>query len=150
LAGSQLSVVQGLASSHLAVLPATQAEAAHWLSLTHRLSAVQGAVLAVCWQAPVLGSQLSSVQTLPSLQSFCTPPQDPPLQVSALVQALPSSQLPLLNGAKMQVPLALVQLSAVQTLPSVQLIAAPLHLPALHTSPVVHRLLSSQVPANAV
>jgi hypothetical protein len=56
----------------------------------HALPSSQDAVLFVCTQ-PLDGLQLSSVQTLPSLQSGGGPPtHDPLAQVSLVVQALPS------------------------------------------------------------
>src|SRR2546428_10823874 len=73
---------------------------------------------------PVAGSHESSVQTFASLQLGAGPPtHTPPAQVSAVVQALPSVQ-----GAVFDVftqPVAGLQASSVQTLPSLQLSAAP-------------------------
>src|SRR5262245_14132181 len=105
---------------------------------------LQGAVLLVLTQ-PVAGLQLSSVQTLPSLQLGAGPgTQLPPLQTSPTVQALPSLQgLVLLLLTQ---PVAGLQLSLVQTLPSLQLGGGPgTQLPPLHTSPTVQALPSLQV-----
>ena len=91
---------------------------------------------------PVAGLQLSSVQTLPSSQFGGAPPtHDPSAQVSAVVHALPS-----LHGAVLFVltqPLAGLQLSSVQPLPSSQLGGAPgTHAPAEHVSSTVQALSS--------
>src|SRR5262249_52013196 len=78
------------------------------------LPSSQGTVLFACVQ-PTAGSQASSVQRLPSLQSGAGPPtQVPATQVSPVVQALPSSQGPTL-GTFRQTPA--VQLSSVEGLP---------------------------------
>jgi hypothetical protein len=102
-----------------------------------------GAVLAVCVQ-PLAGAQPSVVHGLPSLQLGAEPPtQLPPLQVSPVVQAFPSSQ-----GAVLGVcthPLAGLQLSFVHTLPSLQLGAGPPpQLPPLQVSLVVQAFPSLQ------
>lgn len=112
-------------------------------SLTvHTLPSEHPAVVGLNPQ-PVLGSQLSAVQGLLSLQVTAAPLlQLPFLQLSPWVQALPSSQLPL-AGALTQPPLG-SQLSVVQALLSPQAFAAPgLQPPALHASPVVQTLPSS-------
>src|SRR5439155_604420 len=93
---------------------------------------------------PVVGSQLSSVQAIPSLQLGAAPPtQAPPLQVSPVVQALPSLQgLVLLVCVQ---PVAGLQPSVVQTLPSSQLGAVPpTQVPPLQVSPVVQAFPSLQ------
>src|SRR5215470_10372795 len=77
LAGSQVSVVQGFASSQL---------------------------IGTCVQ-PLAGSQPSVVQTLASSQLTALPRHWPARQPSAVVQALPSSQsVPLVTGAYVQTP----------------------------------------------
>src|SRR5438876_92372 len=99
------------------------------------------------------------------------PTQSPPLHVSFVVQALPSSQGRVLFAWAQ--PVAGLQESVVQTLPSSQLVGAPpaqapplqaspevqalpasqpaggrpLQIPPLHVSPVVHTLPSSQAGA---
>src|SRR5438128_1649449 len=81
---------------------------------------------------------------LPSSQLVAAAPtHPPPLQVSPLVQALPSSQgLVLLVCVQ---PVAGLQPSVVQTLPSSQLGAAPpTHVPPLQVSPVVQAFPSLQ------
>src|SRR5439155_1087463 len=79
------------------------------------LPSLQGSVL-LPWRQPVVGSQLSSVQRLLSLQLSAGPPaQRPWLQVSLVVQALPSVQ-----GAGLFVwtqPVDGLKVSSVQTLP---------------------------------
>jgi hypothetical protein len=91
---------------------------------------------------PDAGVQASSVQTLPSSQLGGAPPaQTPPAQVSLVVQALPSSQ-----GAVLLVcvqPVAGLQASSVQTLPSSQLGGdPPTHTPAEQVSLIVQALPS--------
>src|SRR3954467_12532239 len=91
---------------------------------------------------PLAGLQLSSVQTLPSLQFGGTEPtHTPPEHWSTVVHALPS-----LHGAVLLVftqPLDGLQLSSVQPLPSLQFGGAPpTHAPAAHVSLVVHALPS--------
>src|SRR6266849_184134 len=121
--GLQLSSVQTLLSLQLAAGPPTHAPAAQVSLVVQAFPSLQGPVLLVCTQ-PVAGTQLSSVQTLPSSQLGAGPPtQVPPLQVSLVVQAFPSLQgLVLLVCTQ---PVAGLQLSSVQTLPSSQLGAGP-------------------------
>jgi len=102
----------------------------------------QGAVLFAC-RHPATGSQLSSVQTLLSLQLRGSPPTHcPPLQVSPVVQALLS-----LQGAELFVwvqPDAGLHPSSVQGLLSLQLSGVPAwQVPPLHTSWPLHTVLSS-------
>ena len=71
------------------------------------------------WLQPPAVSQLSAVHALPSSQSGGGPPlHDPPLQVSLVVQALPSVHGALLLAYAQ--PVAGLQASSVQGLPSVQ------------------------------
>src|SRR5439155_1599962 len=95
----------------------------------------------VCPQ-PVRESHVSSVHGLPSSQLSRAPVQEPPVQVSPVVHASPSSQ-----GAALGVctqPVSGRQASSVQTLPSSQLRGDPTHLPPAQVSPVVHASPSSQ------
>jgi hypothetical protein len=87
---------------------------------------------------PTASSQLSVVQTLLSLQIVGSREWHvPPLQLSPVVQGFPSSH-GLVLFVKAQTPVAGLQLSVVQALPSVQTIAVPgLHRPPLHVSPMV-------------
>src|SRR5206468_277402 len=103
----------------------------------------QEAVL-FAWPHPVAGLQESSVQTLPSLQFGGGPPlHDPPPQVSLVVQALPSLQEAVLFVWTH--PVAGLQESSVQTLPSLQFGGGPpLHDPAPQVSLVVEALPSLQ------
>src|SRR2546422_6572961 len=84
-------VVQALPSLHGAVLFGwMQAPPLHTSSVQTLPSLAHGAVLFV-WTQPVAGLQLSVVQTFPSSQLGAGPPTHvPPLQVSFVVQALPS------------------------------------------------------------
>src|SRR5205814_2009741 len=143
LAGLQESSVQTLPSLQLGGAPPTQVPPLHVSAVVQALPSLQGAVL-LAFTQPLAGLQESSVQTLPSLQLGGAPPtQVPPLPVSAGVPAVPS-----LQGAVLSVltqPLAGLQESSVQTLPSLQLGGAPpTQLPPLHVSAVVQALPSSQ------
>src|SRR5205807_2291393 len=139
----QPSSVQGFPSSQLGGAPPTQFPPLQASLVVHALPSLQGAVLLV-WTQPVAGSQPSSVQRLPSLQLGAGPPvQRPPLQVSLVVQALPS-----LHGGVLLVcaqPVVGLQLSSVQRLPSSQFGAGPpMHCPPLQASLVVQALPSLQ------
>jgi hypothetical protein len=88
------------------------------------------------------------VQALPSLQFSGDPPAHaPPEQLSPVVHALPSLQLPLMGGYWH--PDAGLHVSLVQGLPSLQTTGFPgMHAvldPPAQWSPVVHMLPSSQV-----
>src|SRR5947199_1609783 len=114
-----------------------------WVQRLPSSHAVRSASV-VCVQ-PVAGSQPSAVQLLPSLQLGGGPPtQLPPAQVSAVVQALPSSHAAVLFVCVQ--PVAGSQASVVQTLPSSQLGGGPpAQLPApSQGSAVVQALLSVQ------
>src|SRR5436309_1013405 len=72
--------------------PPVQAPPLQVSLVVQALPSLQGAVL-LTWTQPVEGLQVSSVQTLPSLQEGAGPPTHrPPLQASLVVQALPSLQ----------------------------------------------------------
>src|SRR2546428_395262 len=93
------------------------------LFVVHALPVLHGAVLLV-WAQPVAGLQVSVVQRLWSSQLGAAPPsQLPPAQVSLVVQAFPSLQEAVLLVWVQ--PVAGLQVSLVQTLPSSQLGAAP-------------------------
>ncbi len=97
---SQLSVVQTLLSLQTLAtppqMPLVQASAVvHARPSSHKVPSVT----LPNTQTPVLGLQLSDVQALLSLQTLATPLQTPAWQVSPLVQALPSLQLPPLATA---------------------------------------------------
>jgi hypothetical protein len=139
-AGSQLSSVQPLLSSQLGAAPPTHVPPEQASPAVHALPSLQGSVLFVCVQ-PLAGSQASSVQGLPSLQSGAEPPtQLPPEHASPVVHASPSSQGSVLFAYTQ--PEAGSQLSSVQPLLSLQLIGVPPQLPSKHTSPAVHALPS--------
>ena len=141
--GLQASSVQGLPSLQLGPGPGTQEPPAQESSTVQALPSLQGAVLFTCVQ-PVAGLQASSVQTLPSSQLGAAPgTQEPPLQASPTVQALPSLQGAVLFTCVQ--PVAGLQASSVQTLPSSQLGAAPgTQEPPLQASPTVQALPSLQ------
>src|SRR5437899_2661924 len=144
LAGSQESVVQGLPSSQIGGAPPAQVPPLQVSPVVQALPSSHEALL-LAWTHPLAGSQESFVQGLPSSQIVGAPPaQVPPLQVSAVVQALPSSHEALLFAWTH--PLAGSQESFVQGLPSSQLLGAPpWQTPAKHVSDVVQAFLSSHV-----
>jgi len=93
---SQVSVVHPLPSSHTGGPPPTQAPLEQVSLVVQASPSLQAATLFTFTQ-PLAGSQESSVQTLPSLQSGAAPPtQVPPAQASLVVQASPSSHGPIL------------------------------------------------------
>ena len=106
----------------------------------------------LAWLQPLAASQLSVVQGLLSLQftlgSMAVPTQVPVVQTSPLVQALPSLQSRLV-GVWTQ-PLAGVQESVVQALPSSQARLPPLQTLAAQTSFWLQALPSSQLAVLAV
>jgi len=117
--------------------------------LVQRSLAVQGspslqaATLVTCTQ-PLAGLHESSVQALPSPHTGGPPPrQTPPVQVSLVVQASPSSQgLVLFTCVQ---PSAWSQASSVHPLPSLQSGGGPpTQAPSAHVSLVVQALPSSQ------
>jgi len=117
---SHVSIVQALPSLQSASVlqqpatgvPGLHTPSAHVSPLVHTLPSSQGAALLV-WTHPVAGSQLSSVQILPSSQFGGGPPtQAPLLHVSSVVQASPSSQgVPSRAGLE-QMPVAGSQMPA--------------------------------------
>ena len=143
VAGLQESSVQPFPSSQFGGEPGMQLPPEHVSLLVQALPSVQGLLLLACTQ-PVAGLQESSVQTFPSSQFGAAPgTQLPPEHVSFVVQALAS-----LQGFVLFVntqPLAGLHVSVVQTLPSLQLSAAPgTQLPPEHASLVVQALPSLQ------
>jgi len=123
VAGLQVSSVQPLPSSQLIAGPPTQPPLLQVSLMVQAFPSLQGAVLAV-WTQPVLGLQVSSVQTLPSSQLGARPlTQTPPLHRSLRVQAFPSSHEAVLFVWTH--PVVGLQLSSVQELPSLQLRGAP-------------------------
>lgn len=142
LAGSQLSSVQTLWSSHSSGAPGAQNPSAQVSFVVQALPSSQGAVLSVCTH-PFSGSQLSSVQVFPSSQFGAGPPtQIPLLHVSLVVHASSSSHGDALFTYWQ--PSCWSQLSSVQGFWSLQLRAFPTQLPPLQVSPNVHAFPSSQ------
>ncbi len=141
--GLQESLLHGLPSLQFSAPVAPQTPPLQTSPVVQTLPSVHGKILAICTQ-PVLGSQLSFVQTLPSSQLMETLRQLPPLHLSPLVHALPSSQTIELLPFK-QIPVATVQLSVVQGLLSLQFFNPPgSQALALQTSPKVQALPSVQ------
>lgn len=98
---------------------------------------------------PSLLSHESVVHGSASSQTMALPAQLPAVQVSAFVQAEPSSQVP--GIANVWQPLLGSHQSTVQVLPSSHTAGlTPLHAPPLHTSPLVQALPSLHGAAFAV
>jgi hypothetical protein len=117
------SVVQASLSLQFGAGPPTQLPPEQWSFVVHSSASLHGRVL-FWWVQPLAGLQPSVVQTLPSLQSGGAPPtQLPPEQASLVVHALPSSHESLLFTCVQ--PVAGLQPSSVQALPSLQLIGVP-------------------------
>jgi hypothetical protein len=148
-AGLHESVVQGLLSLQTRALPGAQFPAEQMSPTVQALPSLH-APGAATNAHPVAGRQVSVVHTFPSLQTRAGPAvQVPPAQVSLVVHALPSVQLPLC-GAKTH-PEAGLQESAVQGLLSVQTTGvAPAHVPAEHASCWVQALPSLHAPGTGV
>ena len=117
------SLVQTFPSSQLSAGPPTHVPLLQVSPEVQAFASLHVAALFVCVH-PVAGLQASSVHTLPSLQLGAAPPtQTLPLQASAVVHAFPSSQSAVLSVCVQ--PLAGLQASFVQGLPSSQLGAGP-------------------------
>lgn len=142
--GEQVSVVQALESLQTTDGPGTQTPPEQTSVVVQASRSLQGRVLLVFTQ-PVAGLQVSSVQTLKSLQLSVVPPWQVPLtQMSAVVQAFPSLHAELLLACVH--PVAGLHASVVQIFPSLQFGAGPpTHVPPAQVSPVVHALPSLQV-----
>ena len=151
--GSQLSLVQTFPSSQLTAPPPAHLPPAHASLTVQALPSVHGVEL-FAWTQPFLASQASSVQALPSSQPVTLPlRQTPPLQLSPLVHALPSSQV-LPTPAGLNAHLPSTHASSVQVFWSLQSLSvlhaqlgAPLHLPLAQMSPEVQAFPSSQLAA---
>ena len=143
VAGSQLSVVQTLLSPHTRGAPGWHVPPVQTSLIVQAFPSEQAMALFVKTQ-PVAGLQASDVHTLVSLQTIAGPDRHvPKAQESPTVHALPSSHaFPLFVKAQ---PVAGLQLSVVQALPSSQLTGVPTHTPSVHVSPVVHTFRSIQV-----
>ena len=95
---------------------------------------------------PLIGSQLSTLQALPSLHLIGVPPTHrPPLQPSPLVQPLPSSHVAPSGAGRpaVQPELGKQPPGPVQGLPSSHTMAVPLQVPFMHPVLTVQTLLSS-------
>lgn len=132
----QLIVAPGMHTPFWQVSPAVQAE-----------PSLQVLVLSAVNLQPLIGSQVSSVQGLPSSHTSGEPAvQVVPLQVSAPLHTLPSEHpVPAATAEWLQVPDA-VQASCVQGLVSAQLLHAPPPLPHLASTLPIWQLVPSQQP----
>ena len=152
LLASHESAVQTLPSSQLFGWPGWHAPFVQMSPVVQALPSVHTAVLFTFTHLPVVLSQLSLVQGLPSLQPTAVPGlQTPPApQVSFTVHGLRSSQVPE-TAAWPHVPLPLLHESAVHTfLSSQSFLPLARHDPLLQTSPRLHASPSLQaVPLNA-
>lgn len=147
--GPQLSVVQALLSSHTPGGPGWHTAAEQTSPVVQALLSLQGLVLGTPRHAPLVGLQVSFVQTLLSLQFLGVPAQAPsPSQTSVRVQALPSLQVVLFCRSKVwQAEVNMLQASNsqpsrpnAQKLPTLKLqTPAPLHTPSQESLKVVGR-----------
>src|SRR5688572_22614111 len=152
LAGLQVSSVHGLLSlTGVTGLAPTQAPLAlHESVWVHALPSEQLLLVStVETVAPLAGLQVSSVQGLPSLTGVTglAPTQAPVLsQESVWVQALPSEQLLLVSTVETVAPLAGLQVSSVQGLPSLTGVTglAPTQAPVLSQESVWVQALPSE------
>jgi hypothetical protein len=144
----QLSEVHGLLSWQVGLPCPLQAPSKQVSVTVHGSLSLQGAVLAEKTQ-PVVGLQLSLVQTLPSLQAVADPLWHLPLpHRSPAVQASPSEHGRAL--ARNWQPVPVRQLSVVHGLSSVQSkLPAPTHSSCAHVSTAVQGSPSSQGPVRA-
>ncbi len=144
---SQLSVVQGLPSSHEMALPA-HLLSPHASPEVHRLPSSQATLaLSGRWaQAPLAGSQASWLHGLASSQSLTLPP----LHAPASHRSPKSQALPSLHGTALGVctqPVATLHASSVHGLASSQALGLPAHLPFAQVSLSVQMSPSVQVTA---
>jgi hypothetical protein len=138
---SQVSVVQRLPSSQTIGVP-EHAPSEHVSPVVQAFRSTQGAVL-LAWTHPAMGSQLSSVQGLLSLQLSALPGRHvPKVHVSPSVHAFPSLQAAVLL-LKTQ-PVAGSQLSVVHSFWSSQVTGVPTHAPPEHPSCEVQAFPSVQ------
>jgi hypothetical protein len=145
VAGLHASVVQGLLSLQDSAGPPTQLPAWQVSDVVQALPSLHAPGAAALIQ-PVAGLQESAVQTLLSSHTTAEAAvQTPFWHVSPAVQALPSVHGPGVGGLAQ--PLAGLHVSAVHTLPSLQLGAAPpTQVPAAHVSLRVQALPSLHGP----
>jgi hypothetical protein len=144
--GSQISLVQGLASSQLTLAAGTQLPLMQPSPVVQTLPSSQLPLLGVLVHLPA--THASAVQGLASSQGVPLPLHAPALQISPVVQASPSLHGAPFCGAVTQPTLG-SQLSEVQGLLSLHTsLAPPVHTapvdPTVHASPLVQALPSSQ------
>jgi ABC-type glucose/galactose transport system permease subunit len=139
--GSQVSVVHGLLSLQLRAVPAVHTPAWHVSAPLHAFPSLQEVPLrsAVCWH-PAIGSQVSVVQKLLSLQSRGVPATHTPAwHVSAPLQRLPSLHEVPFASVVCWHPVTGSQVSVVHGLLSLQLSGVPaVQVPAWHVSTPLH------------
>jgi hypothetical protein len=144
--GLQESVVQTLLSLQLSAVPAVHTPAWQLSAPLQTLPSRHAVPLSTAvLPQPVTGLQASVVQTLPSLQLSAVPGVHAPLwHVSAPLQTLPSEHAVPFASATFWQPLAALQASVVQALPSLQLSAVPgVQVPAWQVSPPLHTVVSA-------
>jgi hypothetical protein len=126
VAVSQLSWVHCLLSSQLTLVPGAQLPLLlHRSDTVHALPSLHESPVRAVFLQPLVVSQLSTVQVLPSSQLTVVPTQLlAALQTSPLVQAEPSEQAVPVKATFLQ-PVAVSQLSCEQGLLSLQSAVAP-------------------------
>ncbi len=146
VAGLQLSSVQALLSSQLSgVVPGLQVPFSQTSPVVQAFPSLQVTEFGVKTQFPVIGSQESVVQGLPSSQFFWVPAHTPLEQTSLIVHGFPSSHAALLKTWVQ--PVSGLQEAVVQTLlSSGQVTGVPVQVPFEQLSFIVHALLSLHVP----
>ena len=131
VAGSQLSLVQGLLSSQVDTAPGRHPPSAHWSPAVHGFPSSHAFVLFVKTQ-PVAGLQLSVVHALLSSQATGVPAHEPPEHVSPVVHAFRSEHAPVLFVWR-QLPVAGSHVSLVHGSLSLHTVAVPgRHVPSAH------------------
>jgi hypothetical protein len=143
VAGLHVSSVHALPSLQITADPPTHAPLLHTSPDVQKLPSSHGSVLFVYAQ-PDAGLHESLVHQFPSTHAMGGPPtHTPPAHASGFVHALPSLHAVVLFVHTQ--PVAGAHVSSVHRLPSVQFrTPVGVHVPAVHTSPVVHALPSSQ------
>jgi hypothetical protein len=148
---SQLSDVHTLASLQVSGVPAAQTPVWHVSLPLQTLPSPHGVPLTTgVLVHPKTGSQLSAVQRLPSVQLRAVPAMQVPLwHVSSPLQTLPSVQDEPLRSGAFRHPLTALQLSAVQTLASLQSSGVPAVQTALWqvSAPLQTVLSAHEVPS---
>jgi hypothetical protein len=143
---SHASAVHGLLSSHDTLVPMHVPAALHASPVVHALPSLQLAPTVGAFTQPTADSHESAVHAFPSLQTGGVPLAQTPaaLQTSSPSQRSASAHETPGVGV-FEHPVTASHASAVQGFPSSHETVVPMHAPAaVHASPLVHALASSQ------